>query len=727
MLRHRASIVLGGALLALPLVAADVKVFVTQSQSAFLQGTLEDISVEPLGVLRLAHQTETLASIDEPFLLSAAAHGEGWIVGTGNAGRVFEIDQDGAVELLFETEEPEVFAVFASEDGTIWAGSSPDGKVYRYRDGEVTVAFDPGQTYIWDLRTDPEGNLLVATGTEGKLFRMNRDGEGALLYDSEDTHLRSLAVLGDGTMLVGTAGQGLLLRLSPQGEARTLHDAAAPELVAFATDPEGGTYFAVLASEASFVNLGSSGSRESQGNGSEQDDEEEENGADDIEVSASAETPVAGSRPPGFAGARSEVLLWRPANGIESVWKFSDETVYALHWQDGRLWVATGLDGKLYSYQNEQMILEKEVDESQIVALLPGPTGPVFATTNAAALYWFTEGKEKRGILTSDVFDAGATSRFGTLHWRGDTPPRTAVRFSFRGGMSAGPDDTWTPWSEPLEGREISLRDLASNRYFQWRAELLGEGDLSPEVRSVEVSYLQANQRPEIERVDVMDPGQILVPGNFNPSNQVFEPAHPTREGIFTTLGDTSGREPRGWKTLWKKGYRTLRWRARDPNEDKLSYSITFRREDDPEGWLDIVKDLDEERYSFDATVLPDGHYRFRVTASDAGNNLASEAMTASKLSDVVVIDHTPPVIQAASRRDGRIEVTVKDSLNILREAVISVDAGTWKEASVADGLLDSREETLHWELGQDARLLLLRVTDAAFNTMTYDLSGYLP
>jgi hypothetical protein len=300
--------------------------------------------------------------------------------------------------------------------------------------------------------------------------------------------------------------------------------------------------------------------------------------------------------------------------------------------------------------------------------------------------------------------------------------------------MSAIPDATWTDWTPPREGGEFSLRDLARSRYFLWRLELVSANDRGPEVHAVEISYLQSNQQPQLDQLTVLEPGQILVPSNFNPQNQVFEPASPNREGIFTTLRDSS--EARGLKTLWKRGYRTLRWTARDPNEDEITFEVEVRRElppgqapagqDDAEGWLVMEEELEDERYSFDASVLPDGLYRFRVTASDARGNAGAQALTASRISEVVVIDHTPPGLGTVERDGARLRVTIEDTWNIVREAVISVDAGPWENAKAGDELLDSRREMLELEPKKGARLLLLRLTDAAYNVMTYDLSQHL-
>ena len=113
--------------------------------------------------------------------------------------------------------ESNVFALHADADGTIFAGTSPSGKVYRIPAGgrgEVSTYFDPQETYIWALARGADGALWVATGAEGHLYRVDSAGKGTLVYDGEDPHLRSLFAERDGDLLIGTAGQGLLLRWS---------------------------------------------------------------------------------------------------------------------------------------------------------------------------------------------------------------------------------------------------------------------------------------------------------------------------------------------------------------------------------------------------------------------------------------------------------------------------------------------------------------------------------
>lgn len=725
------------ALAALPAFGTQVRIFQAQSQAAFLSGTLEGVSVDSLGRIELAPRVDRVSSVSEPFLLAAAAHPDGWVVGTGNAGKVLKVDRKGEVTELFTAPEPEVFAVWADPDGTVFAGTSPRGKVYRIPSGKNAkgeVFFDPGETYIWALARSSDGGLLVGTGTQGKLFRVDAKGKGEVLYDSDDTHIRAVEPLSEeagGDVLAGTAGEGLILRIPRDGKVRTLYDAGGPEVVSLTAAPDGTCYAAVISSEASLVDQARDQAAATAAQGGAKQGGSGSQPQVSVTVEQIDQPPAAAAGAGRRTGvARSEVFSITPAGVVESLWTFADDTVYDLSWHGERLWVATGLEGKLYRWADQQMILEKDVDERQIVAVLPGDPGPVFATTNAAALFRVTADTERSGTYTSPALDAEQVARFGTFSWKGDG----SIRFSFRSGVSAEPDRTWSSWTEPREGTEISLADVPRGRYVQFRAELRAGSGGSPRIYETQLSYRQENLSPKIGGLTALEPGQILVPANFNPSNQVYEPAHPNREGIFTSLtaaGDDDGGGGGGRsKVLWKLGYQTLRWSAADPNGDDLVYDLSFRPAEGKEGeWLRVVEDLKDDHYSFDALSLPDGIYRFRLRASDLPSNDPEAALVAERVSDPVVVDHTPPqLIRTESVRTdkdkgGALRVTVQDAASPIREAVYSVNAEDWKPVRANDGLLDGRTEILLIEAGKPGDLALLRVTDAAQNVVTFNLT----
>jgi len=649
---------------------------------------------------------------------------------------VLRIGPDGAVSTLFDAEEANVFALWADPDGTLFAGTSPDGRVYRIRDGRGEPYFDPDQTYIWAIARGTDGALWVATGVEGKLFRVDAEGKGEVAWDSTEPHLRSLLTLPGGRLAIGTVGQGRVVERASDGTIRTLYDSSLAEVVALArgaagdAGDAGSIYAAVLASEASFVELEPKApAQPSTGEG-----------APAAESGEGAE-PAAGTRAAGATGPRSELVRLVGDGIVQPLWSSQDETLFSLLASGTRLWLGTGGEGTLYSLHEDSVRFEGKFEERQVVALAEGASGPVFLTTNAAALHRTLPARESTaarteadGTFVSGVADSAQPARYGVLRWAGSRPKGTAIRAAFRFGASTTPDDSWSEWSAPVElagesGGEAAIPEGTASRFAQYRLELTGKENVSPAVASIEITYRQINQKPKIERFGAMDPGQLLVPTNFNPADQVYEPASPNRDGIFTTLEPppSDGRT----KTLWKRGMRTLRWRATDPNGDDLLATIAFRPEaaqgSEPAGpgWLEIAKEKKDDFYSFDATAVPDGRYRFRLRVSDLPANAPETAYVAEEITETVVIDHSPPRRLAVERRSGGRDplLTVADDWNPIVKAELSVDAGEWRELAPVDGLADGRSEK--FDLGsvpRDAKIALLRVSDAAFNATTFDL-----
>ena len=115
-------------------------------------------------------------------------------------------------------------ALAIGKDGALFAGTSPDGKVYRIdQSGKAEVYFSSKDKYIWSLAVFNDGSLAVGTGENGKIYRVkttNATPETSLLFDSSDTHIISLAIDKQGNLIAGTDSNGLVLRISPEGKNR---------------------------------------------------------------------------------------------------------------------------------------------------------------------------------------------------------------------------------------------------------------------------------------------------------------------------------------------------------------------------------------------------------------------------------------------------------------------------------------------------------------------------
>lgn len=675
---------------------AEVRLFRTESKSAFAEGTADSVSVGEYGELILGRATDEIAVLEQPYVYQAVAHGDGWIIGSGSDGVVLRIGVDGSVTELPPLAEEHVFAVAAGDDGSIWAGSSPSGQLYRW-EGASWISYDihrEEDLYIWALEPF-DGGVYVATGARGRVLKVTADGEVEDLVGELDAHVRSLHLLDDGSLLAGTEGMGTIVHIDGAA-GRVLHVAAVPEITALADDGAGTCYAAAVKSPATLVagaaqQAASTSTTGTSGNG----------------TATATITVSAGSRS-ADAAAATTILRFRCHGGVvETLAEWEGETAYDLAFYDGDLWVGTGQEGKIYRFDDSgTRFLEQDLEESQVVSLMVAKGALTIASSNAGKLLVSAGGDAEEGEFESVVFDTELLSRVGALSWVGDG----SVEFAVRSGQTGTPDDGWSAWSEWRQGQSIDFADVAGGRFLQWRARLRG----GARVNRVTLAYRQHNVGPRISQVEVLAPGEVLVDSSFNPGQQVFEPARPAHDGIFTTLKPSSEKNAEKTKTLWKAGARSLKWSAEDGNDDELRYRVEVR----PEGgdWMLIDEDLEADYLTIDATVLPDGAYRFRVTVDDGESNDEAEALEHSAITPLVFLDQTPPVLGKVSEHDGRLQIVVEDSHSVLQSIEVSRDGEEWQPATVADGSVDEMTEIVLVEITEERGLLIVRATDRSHN-----------
>jgi hypothetical protein len=436
------------------------------------------------------------------------------------------------------------------------------------------------------------------------------------------------------------------------------------------------------------------------------------------EVTVTVSSPrVAPSRGSQRGGYSSEVLMFEDGEPARAVWSGNEEVVFDLATDsDGRgVLAATGPRGKLYAITPESSSLVRTFDEKQVTFLAGGDVG-----TNASSAVYRTTGSSAAGEYVSPVKDTGRTSRFGAFRWEGETPSGTDVVFSFRSGESSTPDTTWSDWSAWQGGGHMLKVDAPDGRFLQWRARLRSDGDRIARVRRTEVAYRNRNAAPVIDSLNALEPAEILTRSGSSGGANVLESTAQDEKGIFTSLEEPKNEgSPR---RLLRKGFRTLQWKATDPDGDSLVYELSFR----PVGgtkWLPLRADLRETNYSFDSTSLPDGEYVFRVTASDADAN-PGEGKLATRDSSPVRIDNTPPSLRETSRAPGWVEIEASDGASPILEADYSIDAKRWVRVEPKDGLSDSPRESYRIALPPDSKgaYVLIRVTDAARNVATLSL-----
>jgi outer membrane protein assembly factor BamB len=687
----------------------------------FLTGDIDGFAVTSRGELRPGPSLKKVASFTDPFVLAQASAPNGdRFFGTGNDGKLYRL-RGSDLKLIYTAPEPEIYsAVF--HDGAVYVGTSPNGKVYRVdpNDGKATVFYDPKQAYIWALAFLPDGDLAIATGVEGKLFRVNPRRDGKLLFDSPETHLRSLAVKKDGTLLVGGAGKGRIYEVRADGAAHALYDSPLNEISSIYVDDNGIGWAAAASnvlptvappkSQQAKPGAQQSTTPSATTSGSSGSEPKKEETAGNVEVSFSFDD----ANSPPAQGGSGELYKINPDGFVETVRKFEREMIYGISGgSNGAILLSTGPQGRIYQYKNGEVALLAAVPEKQVVSIAGGGE-TLITTTNSGAVYRMDGTLASRAEFRSAAKDVERFSKFGHYRIEGEDVGDGHVAIAFRSGNTRTPDGTWSPWSASTTALQGPI-DTPAGRYIQWKMTMpKPAADLS--VDAVTVAFVNRNVAPVIDAVVVQEPAVVYITGSYPPSPQVVEATNPDENGIFTSLDNPREKNDPG-KKVYRKGYRTVTWRAHDDNGDSLRYSVSFR----PKGsnrWLRLRDNVDETSLNFDTSQLPDGVYQIRLVASDIVDN-PDNPLTDAKEGVEFQVDNTPPSITSSLSGDD-VVIHVQDRMSPIGRVEYSADAQRWIRLTPTDGIGDGPDETYRLKRGAvQGKFVIIRAVDAFYNVAT--------
>jgi hypothetical protein len=708
------------------------------SYADFVRGHFDGISLSRDGRLTLGPKLDTVFTSDQPVIWSVAEASDGNLyAATGNRGRIYKIDRAGKSSLYWTASEPEVFAIAAGRDGAIYAGTSPDGKVYRIENGAATEYFAPQSRYIWSLAVAPDGALYVGTGDQGKVFRVTSAGKGELYYDTGQAHITGLAVDSQGRLLAGTEPNGILYRISAKDKAFVLYDANLPEIRAIVPMPDGTVYVAALG--GSVAKQAQAAAQAAQANAAAATapgttitvsvDAQANPGAEIKPQEAKLQPPAAVAAPQVSSSftpmvdtsgiEKSAVYRINPDNTVETLWSSKEENVYDLLALEKQILFSTDQNGRIYGLSPDRRVtLVTQTNEGETIRLLPGDRSILAATGNMGRIFRLSETSGSTGSYEAPVHDSGTASRWGSMSWRADLPATCKVAFRTRSGNSAKPDRTWSDWSEPLTIASGSQIASPNARYIQWKMEMTGANGATPILDDVTLAYLPRNSPPVIKSVNISSQAVATQARQSVSSANYSVTVTDSGDVSSNSTGTSTQTLPRAFTQQV-----TISWQADDPDGDRLVYNVDFRGEGEMQ-WKVLKTATHDTSLSFDASILADGKYYFRVIASDRESNPPDTARQAILDSNPVMIDNTPPVVTMGAfhfaNGSAHVEWEAADVTSPLRRCEYSLDAGDWIPVQSADGIIDSLHEKFSLDLTDlkpGEHLLVVRAADSANNT----------
>jgi hypothetical protein len=145
---------------------------------------------------------------------------------------------------------------------------------------------------------------------------------------------------------------------------------------------------------------------------------------------------------------------------------------------------------------------------------------------------------------------------------------------------------------------------------------MTGSGGATPTLNSVTLAYLPQNSPPVLKSINVITQAAAITQTAVRSSGSTAAYSVTVTDGESATSAGTPT------QTLPRAAAQqiTLTWVCEDPDGDRLVYNVYFRGEDETQ-WKLLRSNTRDNSMTFDADVLADGKYFFRVIASDREAN----------------------------------------------------------------------------------------------------------
>jgi hypothetical protein len=743
-----------------PSQAVQVATWHQASEADFAAGQCKAVAITSRGELLLSRQVQLLmTSQTAPAVVSCIAVGDDAIyAGSGSDNAIYRIDTAGSAK------EPAKFAqapgtvvtsLLWTSDGLLAGSGGDKAGIYKIDSaGKASLLWtDEKVKYVWAMLPGPDGVIYAATGPEAGLYAVTADGKGELIYQLEAKLARNILCLAkskDGNVLIGTDVSGLVVEVDVKNKTGyVLLDANEKEISALIVRDDGDIYAATADAGRSVpggimpkngLNVGKSETAPASptttsqpispstaastksvgkdtpditaegGEGDDNCDSEDEDGeeGDPSEDSGTGEDEPATASAPSAESAGLVLPLTlgtiestvspetasQEGNGVYHIHKdglvsviFRRPTMLlAMVMRDGKLVLAAG-NGAIYeaSLDGDEVVQLVKTEALKVTALALDQAGRIiFATANKGSVAAIGTQLEKEGTFTSKVLDAKQISKWGTMQLASKLPSGTTVMVSTRSGNVAEPSDkTWGLWSKetPVQDDDFMTIACPAGRFLQYRLKFNSDNQISPCVRGISILYQVGNLAPQVQAV-------LVTTGPLDGQQAV---------GHMPKMPGAVG----GENEVKAKFMRHITIKAQDANGDQMIYSIFFRQAGS-ENWIKLTDKLTEPQYQWDTRTVSDGQYELRVQASDSPSNPPESAMTNARISQLVQVDNTPPLIKdLVVKPEGMKATATGTASDASRIATIqySVDSqDEWTAVLPIDGIFDSNKEDFSFQ-----------------------------
>ncbi|MGH2272426.1 hypothetical protein ACQ9LF_11550 [Anaerohalosphaeraceae bacterium U12dextr] len=663
-----------------------------------LKGTTDAVVVDSEGQIRLAPKTETLGFaglLEDIWSVNTVLSDKAGTLyfGTSPAGKIIRF-RDGKADLLYpkpakpdgSTETPDpaavqqspqpnehVYALALDVAGRVLAGISGEkSKLIRIA-SEIETVFDNEKVqYIFAIVLDKDNNIYLATGPNGQIWQLDPFAQNPrLVCELKDKNILSMAFGTDGSLIAGSDTRGIVYRIQPAtGQYTVLFDSDQEEITALRVAADGFIYAAATSANVANQQL--------------------QAGASLKKAPGKPDVPASGSPAPTDGGLN----LKTPATDEQ-------KNQPAQPPQPAPKAPAPKSAGFVYKISPEGFVTAIFTEPAVFYTLLDKNDKLLLGVGPKARLFSIDPVSEQRLVVyenkTSSQITAAAVDGRDVILALAN--PASVVRLrealNRKGTYISDLIDAGQParWGKIqldadipdgckvlLSVRSGNVKDPNDSTFSAWSQETAVTAPVDaacPIGRFCQYRLtFQSNDDAATPVVREVAVAQVIP--NLAPRVQAVTAQKADKQKPFALLIQT---------------------RAEDDNKDPLEYTIEMRKLG-RSNWILIKDKLDQPKYEWDTRTVEDGRYEIRVTVSDRLGNNEVSALTASRVCDPVVIDNTAPTFKhdnlSIEGTTAKLTLSVVDELSVIGKVQYTIDSDTaWKSSLPDDGVYDTTDEQI--------------------------------
>ncbi len=637
---------------------------------SFRQGELQNLLLDYEGRLLPGKMVRKISTKEPSIWISVLDRQGVPYVGSGS-GKVYKLVDQKLIE-VYATGELLVTSMVVSKKNELFVGTIPHGKIFKVdKKGQGSLFATVPVEYVWALAFNKKNDLLyAATGPGGKLFKIDRAGQVDLFYETKRENILSLVLDQNDDLYLGTANPGVLYRVTSEGKPAVLYNFGEAEIKSLFLD-QGILYVAVNRGSKlppqEFLDAVNTAAAQPTKNEQETTDK-----------SPSPATPTTKETSSSDESSDSKPVvqstIYRFVNPDQLSEVIAFENCYLTEikvTKKGEIIAGTDNTGKVFQIRADgKLSIPVDLETKQVLTFLLNKDGLIslIGTGGQGQVCLVDQNPPATSTYLSDILDARFPSQWGTCDWQGNGP----VTVQTRSGNTEKPDETWSDWSADLVKPGKINSPVA--RYLQFRI----NWKEAPEafVEKISVAYLVKNQRPRLTTVTVGAADASAVPSG---------------KGASAAGGSSTGS-----KTLKK-----IIWQASDVDNDTLVFRIHYKGEK-RENWilLNPREPLSGSEYVWNTEAIPDGKYFIKVGVSDEKSNPPARVRKDEKISTLVLVDNTRPVIKNLTiNKTLECSGEVADNFNYIEKIEYSLGGTKWELVYPVDNLFDERVEKFSFQI----------------------------